>query len=691
MLFGPSVDPDVPGGAQEIVFVKINPATQSSASFDNSDGEALVVTSEDYGYHTTQSNMQIATGTSQGKLLTIVFETTTETFDDVGGDTIFTLVYLSGTPADGFTTVTGEITATTLKTLFTRDQIGLDSEVTNTATPGEVIELVSSSASDTAVQVRIVGTNGSDATQYEVVTLTGTADIDTTGLWNEFHGAEIISGTLVGTLTIRRNGAGLTIATIAPAGTEAAIEFTTDHAVSGTAITVVADAATTQKVSLFGLSSTGTFQTEVLTLSGATPVAGVALWNRIDGLALGSLEAARTLTVSGTSVDGVFSGLETIQKLADKYNGTPGYTMTVSITNPTVYASTDLDFQTATSILSPALLTATGDLAAIVAKINAESELVTAAKGSVASGAPDNTTAATYLTGGHEGSATPGQEAIPTATTTDWQGGFDLLKLVRVNTLVPLTGDPAIHAQGKAHCDYMAGVGRSERDMVVGLLNGTFDDVTTKVDSKTQILNLNSRHIRAVSQAIERYGTDGVQQEFLPQFTACIIAGMQAGSPVATSLTWKFADVLKLRQDSTWNPVEDAEELIKAGLCMLEVVDGRGRRVVRNITTYLVDSNIAFNEASVNEATNFAVYNFRTAMEAMVGRTGFAGSANAAKGIAVNQLGLLVDVAIVAWRSLDISLALDVLELAVEIAPALPINFVQNTFHLVTVPQSAAA
>lgn len=692
MLFGPANDPDINAGAQEVVFVKANPATQSSASFDNADGEALVLTSEDYGYPTTQINVEIAAGTSQGKLLTLTFEATEEVFDDVGGDSIFTLQYLSGTPADGFTTVTAEIDAARIKTLFTRDQIGLDSEVTNQVTATQVIELVSSSASDTAVQVRIYGTNTSDLTQSEVVTLNGTTAVDTTGTWNEFHGAEVISGTLVGTLTIRNDSGGTTIATIAPAGTEAGVEFTTDHAISNSAIALVADGATTKRVTLFGLSSTGTFQTETLQLNGTTSVPGVALWSRIDGLALGDLEAARTLTVSGTSVDAPFAGLDTIQKIADKFNGTPGYTLTVVVSNPTTYVSTDLDHAAATDVKSPAIMTTLGDLAAILAKINTESELVTAAKGSVASGPPDNTTAAVYLTGGHEGSATPGQEAVPTATTTDWQAAFDLLKKVRVNTVVPLTGDPAIHAQAKAHCEYMAGVGRSERDMVVGLLNSGLSDVPTKTEVKTQISNLNTRHCRAVAQAIERFNTEGNRAEFLPPFQACIVAGMQAGSPVATSLTSKIANVLKLRQDSSWNPLDDGEELIQAGLCMMEVLDDTGvRRVVRNVTTHLTTSNLAFTEASVNEAVNFSVYNFRTAMESIVGSTGFAGTPNAAKGIAVNQLGLLIDVSLIAWRSLEIDLILDVLELAVEIAPALPVNFVKSTMHLVAVPQSAAA
>jgi hypothetical protein len=190
---------------------------------------------------------------------------------------------------------------------------------------------------------------------------------------------------------------------------------------------------------------------------------------------------------------------------------------------------------------------------------------------------------------------------------------------------------------------------------------------------------------------VERYNTAGERQEFLPPFGACILAGMQGGAPVGTSLTHKYMNVLKFRNSNTWNAVDDAEEMIQAGLVFGEVIDGVGRRVVRNVTTHLSTSNIAYTEGSVNQATNYAIFNFRTQMEKFVGARGFAGTIGAASGVAINTLGLLVGVALVSWRSLDIQLILDVLEVSVEIAPVLPINFVLSTIHLVSVPQSAAA
>ena len=691
LLFAPSVDAEIPGGAQEVLFFKVNPAAKSSASFDNTDGQALTLSSKDYGYFTTQINVEIAAGTAQGKLITIVFETTTEAFDDVGGDTVFELQYESSTPADGFSTITAQITAAALICAFTRTQIGLDSEVTNQVTAGQVIELVSSSASDTAVIVRLYGTDASDANQVVDKTLTGTTVVETTETWNSFHGAEIVSGTLVVTLTIQNDAAATTIATIAPAGTEAAIEFTVDTPVGASALTVVASGASTARLTLFGLSTSGTAQRETLQLNGTTPVAGTATWSRLDGLAFGEVAAGVTVTVSGNAESAAFAGLDTVQKLADRFNGLPGFTLTVVNSSPSTFASTDLDFQAATDIKAAAKLTALGDLAAIITKINNESDLVSAAAGSVGSGPPDNTTAAVFLAGGHEGSATPGQEAVATATTTDWQAALDLAKKVRINTIALLTSDPAIHAQGNTHCQYMAGIGRNERDMVVGLENTGRTDVPTKTEAKAQIVDLNSRHVRAVAQTIERYDSNGDRTELTTPFAALLLAGMQAGSPVGTPLTHKYVNALKIRQDSSWNPQDDAEELIQAGLCMFETIDGIGRRVLRNVTTHLTDSNMAYTEASVNEAVNYSAYNLRTTLERKIGSAGFDGTANAGRALAVNALGLLVGVALVAWRSLDVQLILDVIELAVEIAPVLPVNFVTSTLHLVTIPQVSAA
>jgi hypothetical protein len=691
LLFGPSNDDDIQNGAAEVVYVKTNPAIQSTYTFTNTDGDACLVTSRDYGYHTRQIKMAIGTGTNQGKLITIEYEDITETFDDVGGDVMFKIQYEATTPANGFSTIGVKMLTTGLEALFTVARSGKDADITNQVTAGQKIEMVSDDVGDT-MNVVIYGTNTSDAAQTETVALTGTTVAESQNTWNEIHGAYIASAP-AGTVTIRNLSGGTTITTLTSGAMTKGLHAMSEVAVAGETIAFAADAATTKRLTVVGKAYSGSAQIETIQLNGTTSVPTTGTWSEITYLAMGEVEAARTATASGNAVKVAATGspTPTIQRAADKFNGTAGWTFTI-VTGRTAYLLSDLDYvTTASDVKSPAEPSFYANLALFIEKLNLESELVSAARSTGGTTFPDNTSADVYLSGGHEGSSTPGQEGIPTSTQSDWQGALDLLKKVRVNSIVVLTGDPAVHAALSSHLSYMNGVGRSERDGFVGLLNTAMTDLPTKAEIKSQIIDLNTRYIRAWGQNVERYNTSGEKEVMSSPFGAAILAGMQAGSPVGTSLTWKYMNTLSIEQDASWNPTDDAEEMINAGLVFAEVIDGVGRRVVRNVTTHLTSSNIAYTEGSVVEAVNYAVYNFRTAMERIVGQSGFAGTVTAAKGVAVNQLGLLVGVALVAWRSLVIDLIIDFLEAAVEMAPVLPINFVGTTVHLVTIPQSAAA
>jgi hypothetical protein len=499
-----------------------------------------------------------------------------------------------------------------------------------------------------------------------------------------------VVGTTLGTVTVRAAGAGATVFTV-PLGTDQVQGLALGVGMFAASLaTLVSDGASTKDVILVGTDSSGAQILEKVTLTGTTPVPGVAVFSTITALVLGDMEAAQILTTSATAVKTTPAVQNTLLKVSDFFNAKQ---VTISatvygfifdlITSQLSFDPANLDVTLApVDCLDPANPGFKADLDAIVAWINQNSVLVsaTAATG-VTGGAPDNTVAPVFMLGGSEG----------TTQFADWQNALNLLKQTRVNTIVALTGDPAVHAALDAHCAYMGGIGRSERDGFVGLLNAALTDVPTKDETKSQIVDLNTRHIRALAQSVERFNTAGERVELLPPFHACVAAGMQAGSAVGESLTYKFANVLAFRQHSSWNPTDDAEEMIQAGLMFLENVEGVGRRYVRNITTHLSSNNIAFIEGSVNEAVNFSVFNFRTNMEFAVGRKGFSGTINGTKSVAIGTLGLLVDGQIlVTWRSLDVELIVDVMEIGVEIAPVIPINFIKSTIHLVTVQQTAA-
>jgi len=784
ILFDPSRDADITAGAQEIVFMKTNQATQSSTTFSNSLGSSMLVESEDYGAFTEQINLEILSGSEQGKLVTVRFEDLVESADNVGGiptlgsgSEMFTLTYLEPTNL-GWDTMNAQIIASGIRANGTRAEVGKDADVlaANTAT---VARVVSSSASDVTQNVYVYGLVGGTPTR-EKIKLSGTTPV--LGV-NVFDAGSIkaveMDAVAVGTVTVS-DTVPTTVLSVAPGARASGGVRASTMFVSNQKLHLVSSGATTNNIWIVGKNAAGAVVVDRFAMAGTTHVSSaVTDWTEVLFIVLGDIPAAQTITINGVAAQTSNSVQNTLLKAADFFNskqvGTDGFSFTI-VTSLLTFLVSNLDLTgsavdidspvtgkffadlfflvdylnnsvslvdasriaftpksddlnitvqdstTYTVTIETTTVSFTSDSSATLAEIQAGlsaainahkdiNQLVTASANgtavrvtadtplgyiisesdpnlalvSVASTAgvgqaPSNTTVPVFLSGGSEG----------ISTFAEYQVALNLLKKIRVNSIVVLTPDPAVHAALIAHCDFMAGIGRSERDGFVGLLNSAQTGLPSKNEVKAQIVDLNTRHIRAFAQNIERFNTSGERVTFGPAFQACVAAGMQAGSDVGTSLTFKFGNVLSLAQHSSWNPIDDAEELINAGLCFMETVDGVGRRFVRNITTHLQSNNIAYIEGSVNEAVNFATFNFRTNMEIAVGKKGFSGTINAAKSVAINTLGLLVDAEVlVAYQSLAFELIVDVLEVDVEIAPVIPINFVKNTIHLVTVRQSA--
>lgn len=689
VLFSPARDADVPGGAQEVVFAKVNPATQSTLSLENAAAADVIdLTSLDYGGFTTQINVLLAaaSGALTGYALTITFEDTVEFVDGLAGDAIATIAY---DDPNGWDTLIGSISPTDLDIVGSQSNTGLDGDITvPTVTTDVTVE--SDNVADTTQQITVYGVIAGAVGAQETVTLNGTTAVTLTTAFVSVFGAKLDS-VAAGTVTVKTNSGGTTMFSIATTvESKGLISVAAGHC-AGNELDLSGTAADIVVVS--GLNEAGVATVEAVTLTGGTD-STTAKWSQIIAVVLGDVPAGNTTTWTTEVYDYSFSTVTTLRALRDLINvqiGVPfnsstavGHTLTINIANVD-FLTADVDANTALAIDTPASAVV-GDIFAnlwtVIDWINANSQLISAAKASGATTPPATFANAKFMTGGIEG----------TALATHWQAALDQLKQVRVNSVVVLTGDAAVHAALEAHCSYMTVVGRSERDGFVGIGSGTTASFTLKDKTtvKSEVLNLNSRHVRAFAQSIERYSPAGVKTSYPPWYFAALAAGAQSGSSVGTSLTHKYLNILGFDQDSTWNPVDDAEELIQAGLAFVENVEGVGRRLVRNVTTHLTSNNVAFTEGSVNEATNVSVYNFRTNLEFAVGKKGFAGTITAARSVAVNTLGLLVDGEILtAYRSLNIELVVDVMEVSVEIAPVIPINFVASTVHLVTIQQAA--
>lgn len=679
--FDPSNDEAVPGGAQRIVAVKVNPSTQSEATLpDDSAADSVVLTSTGYGLFTAQDNIEVAAGTVQGKKITIRFETVEEILDDVGGDSVLSIIYDDDSNAGWDDGMTGAFTAAQFLASGTKTEIGLVTQRAADIPASGVVRISSSDAGDTTQTLTIYGLLAG-AVVRETISLNGVSAVAGTQNFVKVIGAEL-SAACTGTVTVLDDLTGLTtLFTIAPATLTRGIYTTTNMPVADDLfVTVDTDNAT--DVILRGRSSTGalTFARVDLTAAATTPVEVTSFdGGSITGIIAGDTAAARSITVTASAIKASASLFTTIQRLTDHLNARDGFTASALVSNPTTFLLTDMDFAAAVA-LSTVAVDFYANLYAFITAINNGSNIMTAERATGATAVPANTVAPVFLQGGVEGSP----------TITEWQQAFNLLKKRRVNIIVPLTEDTAVHALLAQHLRYRAGKGRSEANGYVGV--GTSDgEGQTKSAIKTQIRALGTRHISAVSQEVQRFDPDtGEATWYAPWMFGVISAGMQAGSPIGEPLTHKRPNVLDIRSDDSWTVEDDAEEMVDAGLMFAEKVDNIGVRIVRSITTHLADDNVAFTEMSANESANTAVFELRTAMEQRTGRRGLSGTVASMKGLANDTLSRLVDDGIiVAYRSLSVEQIGDVFPISVEIAPVLPINFIPITVHLVAVRAAA--
>lgn len=675
--FEPSNDEAVPGGAQRVVGIKVNPATQSSAQLLDINGDPSVdLLSRDWGQFTEQINIEIAAGTTVGKLITIHFEGETETLDDVGGEGALNVDY---SVVGGYDTVIGTVSATQFLASGTKDVNGLVTERTaNIPAPG-VLNVVSSSVGDTTQSLIAVGLDGLGVVVTDTIALNGTTPVQGTTVFTKIISTRLTAAT-AGTVTVSDFPVVTTLFTLAPAVLTRGIEDVSLLTAGSATVEVDTNSATDIVIEFLTTAGSTTYVRVSLATAGVTPelVAVPAGGATVVRIHLGDVPVARTVTYGANAFVSAHATFPTVSRLADYINTRSGFTATVLTSDLGMLVST-FDYLSAPIVAAPG--TDFGaDLMAVVNAINARSGYVSASRATGGVLVPANTTSPVYLSGGTEG----------TTTINEWREAFELLKKRRVNTIVPLTNDPAVHNLLLQHLRLRAGVLRSEANGYVGIGTGGGAG-ETKSNIKSQIRTLGSRHVSAVSQEGRRFDPDtGELTWYPPWMVAVVAAGMQAGSPVAEPLTFKRPLFTDVRQDSSWSPEDDFEEMIDSGLMFIENKDQVGIRWVRSITTHLADDNAVFSEMSANESANTAIYELRRGLELRIGKRGLVGSVAAIKGLANDLLSRLVDDnIIVAYRGLSVEQIGDVFPVSVELAPVLPINFIPITVHLVVARAAA--
>lgn len=412
-------------------------------------------------------------------------------------------------------------------------------------------------------------------------------------------------------------------------------------------------------------------------------------------LQYGGAEATATMTITGTAVTlsaptGTvvatidLNQFSTIQELVDRIALVPGFTATVGDNNFTKPALNGLDFVTAVDVKT-AVYTVRADLQAAVDWINGPKQgFVTATRVSGA-GLPPAAVAFTFLEDGSDG----------TTTNTDWADGFEALQSVGVQWITPVSSDDAIHAMADSHAAFMSTVGRKERRCIAGTASGTSD-----ASAITKAKALNSDRTSLVHLGHYDYDLSGKLVLFPPYISAARIAGGFAGVNPGTPLTNKNFKCRGLERELR-NPT-DTDLLINGGVLCLENTEA-GYKVVKSISTWLVNNNYNRVEQSTGVAVDFVARNIRNALDVLRGQKGNPLVLSRAVSIAESTLrelareesqgpGVIVGNAeSPAYRNIKASLEGDVLRVEFECSPVIPVNYVLATIFAVPFSGTATA
>lgn len=430
---------------------------------------------------------------------------------------------------------------------------------------------------------------------------------------------------------------------------------------------------------IVGTATDGSTGETVTILEGAAgPVASAKSYTSVATVTPANLPAGpATYTISGKAFSLALASYPTVQRVVDRINSksAKGFSATVVTTlNASTFGLANLDTFPASDIVAAA----DGpkhDLYSIVTALNRDSSLIVAER-SAAGVKPPATLSTTNLAGGSDG-------GVPVAS--DWEIALAALRTQFVQFVWVNSSDPAIHAKLAAHLTEMWGIGRDERQAFVGLVT---DD--TKTNVKSAIALLNSPYMTPLAQEIQVYDPDGVAVWLSPVYEALLATGMAAGrSAVGEPLTWKYPQVLAFRQDSTWSPDEDAEEMLAAGLMFL-ATDHLGARWERSITSYLQADNPILTEFSFVESVGASLKDLRRYLQALIGGNNADITAATLFGLASARLDRQKDPKDLAlirnWQTLAIEDLGDAYGLDYQVAPKEPVNFIQITAHVVRMP-----
>ena len=727
LAFQPANDPRIPGGAQQIVCIKVNQSTRATRTLTGTGTANAIVTAANAAPYNLEPGQTVVVSVNGGANQTATFSATAAQASAGGAGPYTNLVN-----GDTLTVITdsgngGAVQTLTLAGLSAKTAAEVAAVLNPLVLGGYFVDNAGtlrfvSDTRGTASSVQVTGGTGNSGTKLNFPTgaVVGTGNVASIDAVTASEAGVVITAAVTG---ITASGSPLQLINaqvgsgtlqVQVSSTAAGFGFPNTVSTASSPVNVMTVSSRdfgvhTNKVSLQVTDSGGGKVLEVVFEDGTkrtvetSPVLGATAELTVQYT--GNATTA-SVTVSSTQLttalsgqtDGTvnltvpFSTYATLTEVINYINAQPGYTAIAVTGNPFTFDPVNLDYVTAVSI-KPTAASLSARLYRCIEWLNANSSLVSAVRVSGGPTAPLATGGKVLLANGSRG----------TSINSNWQDALDALGEVRVNEVVPLISrDLSALGQGStatfasvaaatdAHVAYFSSTkGKSERQAYIGM-NGT------RAQFLAQAATLNSLHTCLSSQKVTALNEEATLEQFEEYAFAVLQAGMRAGAELGEPLTWKYLRINDLTQDASWNPMDDGEALILGGCLIAEKVPNRGFRIVKGITTYTREDNDAYTEESVVLGWKNVSYELRTHLENLfIGRKVSPENISAVKSQAdakLSQLraaGQIVDSVFadgsreLAYRNLEVSASFDTVTLSVVVSPVSGINFILNNIYLV--------
>lgn len=256
------------GGPGQVLFCKVNPATQASAILPNAINDSVLLTSVDYGATQNQIKVSVNPGTTQGYALQAELGDLVESGDDIGGVSALDLLYASG---GDFSAVTATVDANGLSIDFSAN-LGNETPV-GAFTPGDTPTIESTDAYDTVQRVTVYGLDAGGDAISATATLNGVTPVSVGTAFQQVTGVRVWGATR-GAVAVADTSGPTIVFTVAST-------ITADHTPGAVEVlsSVAGDAGVQVVVS--GTNALGTPISEVITVTGTVAAAGAVAFQKV--------------------------------------------------------------------------------------------------------------------------------------------------------------------------------------------------------------------------------------------------------------------------------------------------------------------------------------------------------------------------------------------------------------------------